>query len=145
MTVNYMEVVRLYNVWRHMIDRCTKPASKQWGDYGGRGITVCSEWHDFNQFADWAIHNGSKQGLDLDRENNNGPYAAYNCRFITGKENQRNKRSNLLVTAWSETKTAIEWSEDPRCVVHYFTLWKRLDTGRKPEEAMTTKLWSKRY
>jgi|ERR1035441_2213243 hypothetical protein len=139
------EVVRLHLVWRHMINRCTNEDCPQWKDYGGRGITVCPEWFEFSSFANWALVNGSKHGLCLDRIDNDLGYTPGNCHFVTYSANNRNRRSSHLLTAFGETKTIMDWSEDGRCVVPYWTLWKRVETGRAPEEAMTTKLHARNY
>jgi len=44
---------RLYRKWSGMITRCTNPKERHWHRYGGRGITICSEWrNDFKTFYD---------------------------------------------------------------------------------------------
>ena len=83
---------KLYNVWVAMKTRCLNPNHKQYKDWGGRGIKVCTEWLEFIPFRDWAIQNGYKEDLEIDRINNNGNYEPDNCRFVTSKENMRNKR-----------------------------------------------------
>lgn len=66
---------KLYWVWDSMLNRTSNPKHKYYADYGGRGITVCKEWKEsFENFYKWAINNGYKEGLTLDRTNNNGNY-----------------------------------------------------------------------
>lgn len=85
--------------WYHMLDRCYDKNSKRYKDWGGRGIKVCEEWHNFENFYNWAIISGYK-GLpqkyeSLDRINNNGNYEPNNCRWadaITQNNNKRNSR-----------------------------------------------------
>lgn len=87
----------LYAVANAMIERCHNPNSDGYERYGGRGITVCAEWRrDRAAFVSWALANGYRPGLQVDRENNDGPYSPANCRFVTRKVNCRNRRSTVL-------------------------------------------------
>ena len=89
----------IYYTWRGMRERCYKETSKDYSQYGGRGINVCDGWmHDANAFITWSLAHGWAPGLSLDRVNNNGPYAPDNCRWITAKEQNRNRRDNIKVT-----------------------------------------------
>lgn len=101
----------LYGVWCSMKSRCENPNRPKYKDYGGRGIKVCEEWHDVGVFAEWAFANGYKPGLQIDRENNNGDYCPSNCRFVTPKENSRNRRNTKRLTVNGITKLVVEWCE----------------------------------
>ena len=101
----------LYGVWCSMKGRCENPNRQKYKDYGGRGIKVCEEWHDCGVFAEWAFANGYKQGLQIDRIDNNGDYRPENCRFVTPKQNSRNRRNTKLLTVNGKTKCIAEWSE----------------------------------
>lgn len=87
----------IYNVWLHMIHRCYKPKSKYYHNYGGRGIFVCDEWNkSFFNFKKWALSNGYSEKLQIDRRNNDKGYSPENCRFVTHRANNRNKRTTIL-------------------------------------------------
>lgn len=83
---------RLYATWNHMRERCFNPSLKCYKNYGGRGITVCSEWSEFGPFWKWAVTNGYRDGLELDRKDNDGPYSPGNCRWTSRSANCQNKR-----------------------------------------------------
>lgn len=128
---------KLYRVWKGMKERCGDPKHKSWDYYGGRGITVCSEWLDFKVFAAWAIENGYSEGVKLDRKENYGSYSPDNCRFTTHEENCSNRRDNVNIEAFGETKTLSRWSRDGRCKVSRKTILRRINAGVPAEEAIT--------
>lgn len=84
---------RLYAVWTNMKQRCYNTNQRNYKDYGGRGIYVCEEWvNDFQAFYKWAISNGYKSDLTLDRINNDGIYEPSNCRWTTMLIQRHNQR-----------------------------------------------------
>lgn len=84
----------LYRIWAAMKRRCNNPHSAFYELYGGRGIKVCSEWDEYLPFKEWALNNGYKKGITIDRINCNGNYCPDNCRWISIQEQQRNRRNN---------------------------------------------------
>lgn len=95
---------RLYHTYHNMIARCYNPKSQYYCYYGGRDIKVCDEWkNDFQIFYNWAISNGYKDTLTIDRIDNNGNYEPDNCRWVTQHQQNRNQRSNRLLTYNNET------------------------------------------
>lgn len=130
----------LGSVYYKMRDRCSNPKNRAWKNYGGRGITLCDEWREsLEPFIEWAKENGHASGLHLDRIDNNGPYAPWNCRWVTPKVNARNKRNNRFIEAFGERKTAVEWAEDPRCRCDDRLIRQRIDqTGWDAERAIAT-------
>ena len=115
----------LYTMWKHIKQRCQNPSEKMYPYYGGRGIDICKEWqHSFQSFYDWSISNGYNKGLTIDRENNNGNYTPGNCRFVTMKVQQNNKRNNVFITINGTSKTIGEWSSISG--IKYDTIWARI-------------------
>ncbi|MFA7287301.1 MAG: hypothetical protein WC055_00330 [Melioribacteraceae bacterium] len=83
----------LYNIWGLMMGRCYNKNGVQYKDWGGRGIIVCDEWkYNPELFIEWCLENGWVQGLEIDRENNDGNYEPNNCRFVTSQINIINMR-----------------------------------------------------
>ncbi len=91
---------QVYVVWRCMIERCLREKHQQYRHYGGRGIKICDDWlhqnDGYSNFKEWALTSGWQHGLQLDRIDNNGNYEPSNCRFVTKKDNARNKRNNVV-------------------------------------------------
>lgn len=88
---------RLYYVWVGMRQRCLNANYKQYKDYGGRGISYCKEWDDYNNFRMWALANGYDDKAPfgkctLDRIDVNGNYEPSNCRWVDMKIQNNNKR-----------------------------------------------------
>lgn len=106
-----MTGTRLYRIWKSMRTRCNNPNRKQYGDYGGRGISICSEWDDFQVFYDWAIVNGYNEDLTIERIDNNKGYCPENCKWATRKEQCNNQRRSIRVVYCGKEYTPHELSE----------------------------------
>lgn len=118
---------RLYKCWKHIKQRCYDKNSKEYINYGGRGITVCNEWlNDFQVFYDWAMANGYKDDLTIDRIDVNGNYEPSNCRWVTVKVQNNNKRSNRLITYNEKTQTLAQWADELQ--INYKKLYARIVT-----------------
>lgn len=103
---------RVYWSWQHMKDRCYNYNNPKYKDYGARGIAVCDEWLNSQVFIDWALANGYRESLTLDRIDVSGNYEPTNCRWATPKEQANNRRHNLRITHQGKTKTLYEWARE---------------------------------
>lgn len=116
-----------WSVWCDMRKRCYDRDYKQYADYGGRGITVCDRWREsYENFLTDMGRRPSPQH-QLDREKNDGPYSPDNCRWVTRKEQARNKRNNRLITHGGRTQCLAAWAEE--IGIGSATLGKRLKAG----------------
>ena len=122
----------LYVVWQGMKKRCNNETNKSYRWYGNRGISVCEEWVEFLPFYNWAIENGYAKGLHLDRIDSDGDYEPSNCRFVTCKENQRNKRNNVKYRGVAISKYCEEHGLEKMLV------YSRLRAGWDLERAINT-------
>ena len=103
---------KLYKCWSDMKSRCFNTHNKEYKNYGLRGIKVCDKWRDsFECFEQWAISNGYKENLTIDRTDVNKDYEPSNCRWITMTEQCYNKRNTRKIYLNKIGKTASEWSK----------------------------------
>lgn len=123
----------LYNIWCGIKRRCYNQNYARYKDYGGRGITLCDEWMDFDAFVDWANDTGYQEGLTIERINNDGNYDPTNCTWATRKEQNRNRRTSMYINYMGETKTLVEWCEE--LGLKYKTIQFRLAHGWTVERA----------
>ena len=125
---------KLYGVYRSIISRCNCPTDKSYHNYGGRGIKISSEWNTFEAFKKWSESNGYKEGLWIDRINNDMDYSPDNCRWATPKEQQNNKRTCVYVTINGITKTISQWADETG--ICYATICRRLQLGWQGEDLL---------
>lgn len=90
-----MESTQIYNTWAQMLARCNNPNAINFHLYGGRGIRVCERWHRFEEF--YADMGDRPEGCQLDRINNDGDYQPGNVRWASLREQNRNRRSTILL------------------------------------------------
>ena len=130
---------KLYHIWQSMKARCYYKKHPEYHNYGGRGIKICDEWkNDFKSFYDWAIKNGYKDGLTIDRIDVNGNYEYSNCRWATRKEQSNNRRNNHIIEFIGEKHTIAEWSEITG--INEKTLYSRIRNGWSEEDVITKKV-----
>jgi hypothetical protein len=105
------EGTRLYRILENMMARCNNPKNHKYKDYGDRGIYVCKKWlQNKSAFFEWAESNGYSNNLQIDRKDNNGPYSPENCRWVTSKTNNQNRRDNSHITFKGRTLLLSEWA-----------------------------------
>ncbi len=88
---------KLHGAWHGIVQRCTDKNYQAYNNYGGRGIKLCKSWRLFKNFRAWANSSGYKEGLTIERINNNGPYSPDNCTWIPPHLQGNNKRNNRWV------------------------------------------------
>ena len=87
---------RVYSIWSHIKKRCYNKNSIDYPKYGGRGIIMCDEWvNNPKAFIEWALSNGYKETLTIDRINNDGNYEPLNCQWISNEENAKKDKIKL--------------------------------------------------
>jgi hypothetical protein len=122
-----------YKTWSAMIQRCTNPRSKEYRNYGGRGIKVCDEWFDFTNFL---RDMGSKpEGMTIERINNDQGYSRNNCRWATKHEQCQNTRLTKKLTMHGRTQSLAVWAREAG--LRPGAVYKRIKLGWAPERAVT--------
>lgn len=115
---------RLYSIWVDMRRRCENQKNPSFSRYGGSGITVCPEWHDFTVFRTWAYSHGYSEILTIDRIDNDKGYSPENCRWVTLKVQENNRRNNTLLVFKGECHTLSQWAEITG--IHRATIGRRI-------------------
>lgn len=123
---------RLYQIWIDMRSRCNNKKLKCYHNYGGRGIKVCEEWNDYQNFYNWSINNGYKDELTIDRINVNGNYEPSNCKWATKIEQENNRRNNRYSTYKGERITISDFERVTGITRTYIVT--RLNSGKTFDE-----------
>jgi hypothetical protein len=122
-----------YRIWAGMKARCSNPNHPCFHKYGGKGISVCERWHDYANFlADMGERPGQ---LQIDRIDPRGNYCPENCRWLSAKDQQRNRTDNRWITANNETLLASDWAL--RLGIKQSAINNRIARGMAPEDAVT--------
>lgn len=104
---------RTFTIWNDMKARCLSPKSRSYPNYGGKGIKICKEWlESYAAFHYWAIANGYRDDLTIDRIDVNGNYCPENCRWVDRRTQNNNTSRNHRVTYNGKTQTIAEWSRE---------------------------------
>lgn len=131
-----MSRTNIYKSWVSMVQRCTNPNTQSWANYGQRGIRVCERWLDFKNFYE-DMGDPPFPLASIERENNNGNYEPGNVKWASKAEQNRNQRSNILVTMNGKTQVLKDWCDE--LGMPYTTVKARIKRlGMMPEEALTT-------
>ena len=116
---------RLYRIWCGMRYRCENPKHPSYKNYGERGIKVCPEWQTFENFMSWALENGYRDDLTLERLDNAGGYNPDNCTWADRRTQNNNTRRNHKLTYQGRTQTIAQWAREKE--QPYSTLWARIN------------------
>ena len=128
----------IYQTWVQMRRRCSNARHPQYPKYGGRGISVCDRWNDFENFlSDMGPKPSPRHSID--RINNDGDYEPSNCRWASAYVQTNNRRVTKTVTFGGVTKSLSEWASDGPVKISLNTLYYRIfKKGWAPERALTT-------
>ena len=143
-----MTKTKLYHTWCKMKERCYNPNIEHYDKYGGRGITICEEWKtSFEAFRDWAYSAGYDENLDrkqqsLDRIDVNGNYEPNNCRWVSYKDQCRNRTNNSFIEHNGNRITLAEFCETYGITYNAFVI-RRLKKGLSSDEIITE--WNKKH
>lgn len=133
----------LHNKWCQMRQRCGNPQCKAYQHYGAEGVSVCDEWNSFANFRNWSLANGYREGLSLDRINNEKGYSPDNCRWITWEEQSGNRRNNLNFTYRGKTQNLRAWCSE--LGLNYAVIRQRIRRdGYTFEQAIASKKYERR-
>lgn len=134
-TTHGMSYTKTYKSWRSLKLRCLNTKAYNYHIYGGRGITVCDRW--LNSFENFLLDMGERpNGTQIDRIDSNKGYSPDNCRWVTPKQNARNKRNNRILTFQGISLPVSEWAD--RAGINCLALRSRLHKGWTVEKALTT-------
>lgn len=128
----------LYRIYYGIRRRCYNKHEEAYKNYGGRGIVMCDEWkNSVEKFYEWAIASGYKEGLSIDRIDNNGNYSPENCRWVDKKLQANNRRTNVVYSMNGKTMNLSQWCNEYN--MKYFTVRARLNKGWTFEDAISFK------
>lgn len=126
---------RIYRIYYGMKQRCYNKKHRDFHLWGGRGIVVCDEWlNDFMAFYNWAMDNGYKENLSIDRIDNNKGYSPSNCRWATQKQQANNTRNTVYLTYNHKTQTLHQWANE--LGIKYACLYSRYRRKWKTKEIL---------
>lgn len=132
---------RLYSIWLNMRSRCNNTNAKSFENYGKRGISVCSEWDDYENFYNWSINNGYQKDLTIDRIDNDGNYEPSNCRWVDRFVQMNNTSKNVFIEIEGNIRTLSDHSK--HYGIHYEKLYYRYEVGMRGEELIQPTLTRK--
>lgn len=144
---SYLKVdtkTRLRCIWNGMIKRCDNPKNSCYRLYGEKGIRVCYEWYNFDNFYSWALSNGYDKDLSIDRIDSSKGYYPENCRWATRKQQSDNTSQVIYITYNGKTQPLSDWSRE--LGIKNGTLYWRYHQGWSVEEMFAkTRFFASKY
>lgn len=124
---------RIYDEWLGIKTRTENPNDANYPNYGGRGIKLCDDWHEYNNFKRWANENGYNDSLTIERIDVNGDYEPSNCTWISGEHQADNRRTTIWIEWDGRRQNLKQWSKE--LDINYGTLNSRYHrSGMRPPE-----------
>lgn len=128
-----MTRTRTYNSWSSMYNRCVNTRCRSYKKYGAVGLTLCEKWETFEGFLeDMGLR---PPGCSIDRVDNTKGYFKENCRWATPREQSANRTVTLVITYLGRSQPLTAWCRE--LGIPYGRTWRRLRTGRSPEDVFT--------
>lgn len=124
----------IFGVWKNMLQRCTNPNNAGYKNYGGRGISVCKRWMNFESF--YADMGEIPPGMTLDRRDNNKGYSPRNCRWATYSQQAKNSRRAKFIRVGKVALCISDWCR--KTGITYGVYKARVRKGWTQKKALTT-------
>jgi hypothetical protein len=135
---------KLYKLWRAINYRCHK--SPYYNGYADKGVIVCEEWRkSYISFRNWALENGYKEELQIDRKENHLGYSPENCRFITNIENANNKTNTFYVKYRGISEPFMNIIHRQNLMLHEATIRGRIKRGWRVDDAFDIQIRGGNY
>lgn len=142
---NGLSETKLYKIYKAIQERCdgkTKDSHR----YLGRGITVCDEWKkNYMSFISWALNNGYKEGLQIDRKDNNKGYSPENCRWVTSEVNNNNRHNTFIVLYNGKKEPFMPLMRKLNLINNAPAIRARIKRGWSAQKAIDTKIREGKY
>lgn len=137
---NGLSGTRIHNIYTRIIFRCYSDKSNRAYRYKQRGIKVCKKWkNDFMSFYNWAMSNGYRENLQIDRRDNDGDYEPDNCRWVTPKQQNNNRSDNVRIEIDGKKISLRVYLEKHNRVNDWYAIRRRLTNGWSDIEAINYK------
>jgi len=124
-----------YVSYRSMMDRCYRKNAGNYWDYGAKGIQVCDEWHNIENFKRWVEQSNFQPGLTIDRVDVTKGYSPQNCRWATKQEQANNRVNTVYLELNGDRHTISEWAE--MMGINRSTLNNRIHRGMSIKKALS--------
>lgn len=142
-----MYLTTTYKTWKSMIQRCTNKKTKEYPNYGGRGIIICEEWKTFSNF--FKDMGERPEGKTIDRKNNNLGYFKENCAWSTRCEQSRNTRmhssnkTGVRGCYWDKRRNRYLLEINANNIRYYLGVFKTIEEAKTARKQGELKFWGK--